>query len=163
MPPIHRRTSRTIHTGVAPNALAGVGHTQYVSPRYLASNRRLRRPAELTETVRHLDAYGDPQGAAELADWLQNEYSSRGCGLVVGLFSHCYLGPPFIDHQLDMTTRILQHFTPSQSVPPMFEPCRPYARSTAYAFIEVYADGTVVPVREDGEPVVITQQRNDHP
>ena len=30
---------------------------------------------------------------------------------------------------------------------------RPLARNDAYAFIEVYSDGAVIPVRPDGNPV----------
>lgn len=45
--------------------------------------------------------------------------------------------------------------TADQPVPTIFAPCPPFAESTASTFIEVHADGTVMPVRASEEPVFI--------
>jgi hypothetical protein len=130
------------------------GAQQFVSPQYVAAKRAQPRDHQLVAAVKNLDAYGDPRSQAEIAAWLSDAYAEMNCGFLVGLFAHCYLGPPYVDHQIDLTRNILQHFSPTEPVPAMFEAARPLARNRAYAFIEVYADGTTIPVRDDGEPVV---------
>ena len=158
MPPIHRRVHRNVGPVLTPNSVTAAPVETYVRPQYVAANRALPRDAQLVTAVKNLDAYSDPRAASELAQWLSDTYAAKGCGFVVGMFSHCYLGAPFVDHQLDIGSSILRHFTESDPVPAMFEPCRPLARSTAYAFIEVYADGTIIAVRDDGTPVVASPE-----
>jgi len=116
----------------------------------MARKRKLRRSEDLMRAVAQVDVTTDPATQRELLEWINAVYEDRGGGPLIGLFSHCYLGHPFIDHKLDFGGRIIQHYTPHDQVPPGFEAARPLARSTAYAFIEVYADGMVVPIRPDG-------------
>jgi len=86
------------------------------------------------------------------------------CGLLLGLFGHCYLGvrqsdgQPYLDHRFDLTLNILEHYTSVDSVPAGFEPARPLARSEAYAYIEVYSDGTVIPIYPNGQPATVVTQ-----
>ena len=116
--------------------------------------RTLRRSAELMRAITQVDVTTDPAARNELLKWINDVYEDRGGGVLLGLFSHCYLGHPFIDHRLDLGGRILTHFTAADAVPPGFEAARPLARSTAYSFIEVYGDGQVVPIRQDGSSAI---------
>lgn len=65
----------------------------------------------------------------------------------------CFLGAPYIDHQLDLTHRIVAHYTLADRLPDPFGPARMLVRSGAYAYVEVYAGGMLVPVLEDGSVV----------
>ena len=71
----------------------------------------------------------------------------------VGLFAKYWLGEPYLDHILTFSGDIVRHFKHNELVPPEFAMARPLARNDAYAFIEVYSDGAVIPVRPDGNPV----------
>ena len=62
------------------------------------------------------------------------------------LYSNC------VDHAFDLTGAIREHYTASDTVPTMYQSARSLAVSDAYAFIEIYADGHVVPIRPDGTP-----------
>lgn len=139
-------------------ALRGLGKTTPSEQRTItvspvqARARRLRRSQELVNAIRSLDAHNDPVAMTQWIGWIKENYQVSDCGLLLGLFSHCYLGSPYIDHHLDLSLEILKHFTPSDAVPPGFEPARPYARTEAYAYIEVYTDGAVIPIYPDGRP-----------
>ncbi len=124
-----------------------------VSP-HARRQRRLRRPQELLEAIAGLDSTADEAVRKQLLDWIQQVYEERGGGELVGLFAKCYLGPPFVDHRLSLDGTIAEHYGPSDNVPPIFVPCRGLARSAAYAYIEVYADGQVVPIRLDGNAAI---------
>jgi len=125
------------------------------SARHLDRNRRVTRTADLVESVQRLDTTTDPAMAQAILRWIQDEYDSRQGGVILGLFSRCYLGAPYVDHRLDLSGGlILEHFTGAETPPGPFQAARPFARSDAYTFIEVYDDGTVIPVRADGRPVI---------
>lgn len=128
------------------------GQTTTVTPAERRA-RSIRRSAELLQAVRGIDTATTPQAQAEIRAWLLEVYESRGGGMLLGLFSHCYLGAPYIDHVLDFGGEIVDHYTPSQQVPPIYVPARPYAMSEAYDYIEIYADGQIVPIRPDGTAV----------
>jgi hypothetical protein len=113
-------------------------------------NRKKQRSADLIEAVRQIDVQADPAMKQAIMDWVQAEYDSRGGGILVGLFSKCYLGHPYVDHKMDIAGTIIEHYRLDQNVPPPFAGARSLAASGAYAFIEVYADGEVIPVRNDG-------------
>lgn len=117
-------------------------------------NRQKKRPKELVEAVARLDTTVDARAQKELIDFIGSIYEAQDLGLLVGLFAQCFLGPPYVDHQMNMAGDILVHYAPYDSVPPMFEGARPLARSGAYAYIEVYDDGTLIPVRGTGTVVV---------
>jgi hypothetical protein len=117
--------------------------------------RRVVRSEDLVRAVQSLDTATDPQMLKAIMDWITEEYENRQGGLLVGLFGKCYLGEPYVDHRFDFGgSMILEHFKRSEEPPPAFRPARPFARSDAYAYIEVYDDGTVIPIRADGRPVL---------
>lgn len=148
-----RRVLSDLTSASSPAARSRVAHqTTTVSPAERRA-RGIRRSAEVVEAVRKIDTAPTPQAQAEIREWLQQAYAERGGGVLIGLFGHCYLGAPYVDHALDFSGQILDHYTPSQSVPPIYVPARPFAISEAYAYIEIYADGQVIPVRPDGSAV----------
>ena len=69
------------------------------------------------------------------------------------MFAKCYLGPPFVDHKLDLFGSILQHFSPSEDPGYPYSQARGLVRSGSYAFIEIYSDGKIVPILPDGTAV----------
>ncbi|QGF23378.1 hypothetical protein [Raineyella fluvialis] len=121
---------------------------------HVMKNREQRRSAELLEAIAQIDTITDPVTQAELAGWIQERYEERGGGTLIGLFGHCYLGHPYVDHRMDVAGNITQHFKMADAVPGPFAAARPLARSSAYLFIEIYDDGQVVPVRPDGSSAI---------
>lgn len=123
-----------------------------VTQDYVRRKRRGPRSDTLLEAVRQLDVAGDPRSREELRSWLEQEYSSRGGGAVVGILAKCYLGHPYVDHRLDMVGGIVEHYRPADALPGNLDAARTLAQSPHYAFVEVYADGSVIPIRPDGSP-----------
>lgn len=121
-----------------------------VTSAHVRARRMAPRSAELVRAAIRLDVHSDDRVRREAMAWIQKTYDDRGGGPLLGLFGRCYLGAPYVDHLMDTSGAILQHYSPSQSVPTGFEPARPLVRSGSYAYIEVYLDGQIVPVREDG-------------
>jgi hypothetical protein len=119
----------------------------YVSTSYTLTNRRRARSGELVE---RLDLATDPTARAEIMDWITREYAERQGGELIGLFARCHLGPPYVDHRMTLAGAIIEHFAPWDRIPAPYDGARGLARSSAYAYIEVYADGQVIPVRQDG-------------
>lgn len=124
-----------------------------VTSAYVRAQRRLKRSPELLRALEQLDAATDPATQQQLADWISQNCVDEGRGELLGLFAKCYLGHPYVDHQLSMAHQILRHFTPEDEVPPAFSMARSLVRSPAYLFVEVYGDGSVIPVRANGDPV----------
>ena len=71
-------------------------------------------------------------------------------GLLLGLFARCHLGPPYVDHRLTVVGHILEHYRPTDIVPPPFDAARTLAQSPVYEYVEVYSDGDIIPVLADG-------------
>lgn len=126
----------------------------HTTPPHVMRHRAVRRSAELLDAVSRLDTVTDPRVQKELADWINALYQERDGGTLVGLFGHCYLGDDFVDHEMDLLGGILRHFRSGELVPPAYLAARPLARSEAYLFIEVYADGAIVPIRHDGSSAI---------
>lgn len=125
------------------------------SGRSVDRNRRAVRSAELVEAVQRLDTTTDPATTQAILQWIRDEYEERQGGALLGLFSRCYLGAPYVDHRLDLNgLMIVEHYTRDQNPPGPFSAARPFARNDAYIFTEVYEDGTVIPVRADGRPIL---------
>lgn len=95
----------------------------------------------------------DQAARDQLASWIREQYTSLIGDSPSGFFAHCYLGSPYVDHRLDAMGAIVEHYTPSDTVPEPFAAARGLARSEAYAYIEVWAGGTLIPVRPTGLPV----------
>ena len=114
--------------------------------------RQSRRNQDLLDAVARVDTSTDPRQRKELADWIQDRYDEQIGGELMGLFARCHLGPPFVDHEITPAGGILRHFTPTDAIPPEYLAARALARSAAYLYIEVWSDGQLVPIRNDGTP-----------
>ncbi len=123
--------------------------SQSVPPHVMRSRRRIR-PPDLLDAVRAIDTTVDSAGQQALINYLHQQYEAMQVGMLIGLFSHCYLGQPYVDHRVDLAGSILEHYTATDHLPPQFDSARPLARTNAYLYIEVYQDGHVIPVRHDG-------------
>ncbi len=117
-----------------------------------AENRKLTRDPQLIAAVRNLDLTSDETYKHQLTAWLNEVYKEMMVGQLVALFSKCYLGSPYVDHQLDLLGNIVEHYQAGQSLPAHFAGARGLARSDSYAYIEIYSDGQIIPIREDGTP-----------
>lgn len=112
------------------------------------------RSKELLDAVRHrLDAGLDDQACRSLAEWIREQYKTSYGDVPLGFVSRCYLGPPYVDHILNIFGVITRHFAPAEPMPDPFTPARMLARSGGYAYVEVFADGLILPVLEDGTVV----------
>ncbi|XVU23521.1 hypothetical protein ACQPZJ_40700 [Actinoplanes sp. CA-054009] len=114
---------------------------------------RAPRHAALFEAVHRLDAGLDPAARAQLSEWVRAEYESRFGAVPLGLFALCHLGPPYVDHRLDLWQSIVEHFAPADVVPAPFDQARMLVRTGAYDFVEVYSGGELRPVFKDGSVV----------
>jgi len=113
-------------------------------------NLQKARHSGLFEAIHRLDAQIDEASRRELAAWITDQYTREYGDVPLGFLARCYLGAPYVDHRLDLLQSIAEHFTPDSVVPAPYDRARSLARSNAYEFIEVYASGTLVPVRVDG-------------
>ncbi|MEV0322777.1 hypothetical protein ACIBKX_20900 [Streptomyces sp. NPDC050658] len=111
------------------------------------------RSSELREAVARLDAHLDAKATQELSDWIREQYTNAHGTVPLGFFARCFLGPPYVDHQLNLFAVIVEHFAPSDRVPAPFSGARSMVRPGGYAYVEVYSDGLLVPVLDDGTAV----------
>jgi hypothetical protein len=120
-------------------------------------NRDARKPrhAGIFEAIHRLDGKLDESSRNELSDWIRAEYEREFSDFPLGLVAVCFLGPPYVDHRMDLLRSILDHFSAADRMPEPFEQARMLARVGAYEFIEVYATGRLVPVRPDGTAVTV--------
>ncbi|MEE1764970.1 MULTISPECIES: hypothetical protein [unclassified Streptomyces] len=120
-----------------------------------AATRQLfaTRTPELLGCLRRLDAAVDDASVRDMATWLREQYVGRGAPVPVGFVAACLLGSPYVDHRLGLDGRIQEHCAARDVMPPPFDAARMLARSGAYAFVEVYTDGLVLPVLPDGSVV----------
>lgn len=139
------------HEDVSLSARGRVENT-YLSPSVIAKNRGASRSGELLAAVASLDTTPDRGAAESILGWVRDAYDARGSGVPVGLFSRCYLGAPYVDHSMSLSGFICEHYSAADAPPLVFAGARPLAANAAYVYIEVYSDGTVVPVRPDGRP-----------
>ncbi|NEA99637.1 hypothetical protein [Streptomyces sp. SID13726] len=119
----------------------------------LRRERLAARPQQLREAVGRLDAGLDENARRQLAEWIAGEYRTSYGEIPLGFLARCYLGPPYVDHQLDLFQVIVRHFAPSDQVPEPFADARMLVRSGGYAFVEVYSGGLLLPVLDDGTVV----------
>lgn len=112
-----------------------------------------RRHAGLFEAIGRLDARMDTASRAELAAWIAEQYRTDYEAVPLGFVAVCLLGPPFVDHRLDLAGTIVEHYAPHDVMPGPFEPARSLARSGSCAFVEVFANGELLPIAHDGSVV----------
>ncbi len=113
-----------------------------------------RRHAGIFEAIHRLDARLDASSREELARWIADQYADDFGGVPVGFVALCHLGPPYVDHRLDMQYSIVEHYSAAQEMPEPFAQARMLVRTGAYAFVEVFANGELRPVLADGSVVI---------
>jgi len=107
----------------------------------------------MVTAVLRLDTATDPHLRRELSEWLEGLFVAADVAVPVGFFARCYLGGNYVDHRLLLTGAIAEHYTRDEAPPPPWAAARPVVRAQAYAYVEVYDDGSLVPVRADGTSV----------
>jgi len=117
--------------------------------------RDARRPrhAALLDAVQRIDAEISPAARDELARWVRDEYQSEFADIPLGFVAQCHLGPPYVDHVLDLLHTIVEHYAPADPMPEPFASARMLVRSGAYAYVEIYGSGAIRPVLPDGTVV----------
>ncbi|MFI8425891.1 hypothetical protein [Streptomyces sp. NPDC085479] len=148
------RPDAGLRTGTEGDGRTSAGHGAASAPDFAGAqlSAALARPrhAGIFEALHRLDAGLAPDALRELTEWLREEYRSAYTDFPVGWIAVCGLGPPYVDHRLDLTMAILQHYTPAEVVPEPYARARMIVRTGAYPLVEVYASGALVPVRPDG-------------
>ncbi|MFD9455742.1 hypothetical protein ACFWBC_21975 [Streptomyces sp. NPDC059985] len=119
----------------------------------LQADRLRSRSPELLEAVARLDAGLDAAAGRRLADWIRAQYEAQHHNAPIGFLARCHLGPPYVDHILNLFGAILTHYAPGDVLPDPYGAARMLARSPSYAWVEVYSDGLVLPVLENGSVV----------
>src|SRR3954449_10584558 len=142
---------RRVGTRIDPRAATGQDRRLSLPAQH---QRRKSRHAGILEAAHRCDAGLDAASRAQLSGWIRAEYETEFGDVPLGLFSLCHLGPPYIDHRLDLWEPILEHYPPADVVPEPFAQARMLVRSGAYEFVEVYASGELRPVLNDGSVVV---------
>ena len=130
----HQRRRIQFSEIAAPQSLTpNTAPSQALAPAVVTPFERSRRSPprshEVMQAVRNLDMTQDAAYRANLISWIEQAY---------------------IDHRMTVAGRIVEHYTPSDTVPDLYREARALARSPVYAYIEVYGDGELVPVLEDG-------------
>jgi hypothetical protein len=131
--------------------LLGASRDQHLLPAQRAS--RAPRHAGIFEAVHRIDGQLDAAARAELGRWVRDEYEREFGDVPLGFVAQCHLGPPYVDHRLDLFNSILQHYAPADVMPDPFAKARMLVRTGAYDFVEVYASGDLRPVLADGSVV----------
>lgn len=151
------RHLRRVQTTRAPLTQESLGaQTRGLDSRVVAHeriNRQKMRSADLLNAIRQLDVVSDPHVYQQILQWIRDEYDARQGGTLMGLFGQCYLGPPYVDHRMDLMGSICEHYSPSDPVPMPYAQARGLAQSGAYSHIELYSDGAMVPILPDGTAV----------
>lgn len=119
----------------------------------LQGNVRKPRHAGLFQAIHRFDMQMDQAAKAELAKWIRDEYEREIGDIPLGFVAKCYLGPPFVDHRLDLFDTIVEHYAPSDVMPEPYAQARMLVRTGAYEYVEIYASGTIRPVLADGSVV----------
>ncbi|MEU5537262.1 hypothetical protein [Streptomyces sp. NPDC020362] len=151
-----RRIVRPAQQGLGPQP--GLGAQRASAPANPAPGvvrRELYTPRsrKLLDAVGRLDAGLDEQACRSLAEWLREQYTTAYGSVPLGYVARCYLGPPYVDHQLSLLGVIVRHFSAAEPMPEPFSAARMLARSGGYACVEVYDDGLILPVLDDGTVV----------
>lgn len=118
--------------------------------------RNLRKPrgANMVAAVHRLDTGLDQATRDQLAQWIKDEYLAEIGDLPLGFVAVCGLGPPYVDHILDLGHTIVNHYASADPMPDPFDSARMLVRNGAYAYVEVYLSGTLIPVLADGSVVL---------
>ncbi len=112
------------------------------------------RHAGIFEALHRLDMEISQVEREELIGWLRGEYHEELADLLLGFVAVCQLGPPYVDHRLDLVGSIVDHFAPADVMPEPYARARMLVRTGGYAFVEVYGSGLLRPVLPDGTVVL---------
>lgn len=104
------------------------------------------------QSVKQIDTSTDEASCAAVLKNLEDAYIERMGGELIALFSRCYLGDPYLDHKLNLLGKIVEHYPASQPLTGSYEKARNLISSGAYAYVEIYADGAVIPISRTGQP-----------
>ncbi len=115
---------------------------------------RKPRHAGILAAVRRFDMRIGQAEREELARWIRDEYQTELGDIPIGLVAQCFLGPPYVDHRLDLFGNIVEHYAPADPMPEPYSAARMLVRTGAYAFVEVYGSGELRPVLPDGTVVI---------
>ena len=116
---------------------------------------RAARHSGLFEAVARLDTSGlDQQVRSDLSAWIREQYAGTYGSVPVGFVAVCHLGPPYVDHYLNLVMSIVDHYAATDAMPEPFAAARMLARNSAYAFVEVHEGGVLVPIKHDGTAVI---------
>ncbi|MET8683785.1 hypothetical protein ABZV77_06175 [Streptomyces sp. NPDC004732] len=143
---------RIVQTG-SDLSVGGAPQRQAATSGALSRERVKARSQGLRDAVARLDAGLGEQACRELAEWIREEYTTAHGTVPVGFLARCFLGPPYVDHQLNLFAVIVRHFAPSDAVPKPYSDARMLVRTGGYAYVEVYSDGLLIPVLDDGTAV----------
>jgi hypothetical protein len=108
------------------------------------------RPTDLLHAVRRLDAQLSDDALRETARWIGEQYLTSYGTAPIGYVAPCFLGSPYVDHRLGLDGCVLEHYALTDVMPEPFGAARMLARSGAYAYVEVYDGGLLLPVLADG-------------
>lgn len=122
--------------------------------RPLVRDVRRRRSMALLDAVHRLDAEISPAAREDLARWIREAYHSELGDIPLGFVAQCHLGPPYVDHILDLFQNIVEHYAPADRMPDPYAQARMLVRSGAYAYVEIFGSGEIRPVLPDGTVVV---------
>jgi hypothetical protein len=143
--------------GAGPAAAPRQGHGQDLTappaPGVTGRSRYLPRSRRTLDTVTALDTGVSDDEITHHIEEIRRMYACDHDGAPTGFLARCRLGPPYVDHRLDLTHAVVAHFTAADTVPDPFAAARMLARSKSYAYIEIYSDGMIVPVLRDGTVV----------
>ena len=123
--------------------------TGFVSDRELLK-RRSEKYMSLIASLDH-GTLTETKGMEELKQAIIEEFGTADiAGILLGIVSKCFLGPPYEVHTLDLSrTQIIHHYKVGEPMSLEFEKARTAAKHNAYAFVEVYTDRVIL-VKEDG-------------
>jgi hypothetical protein len=129
--------------------------TRNVGQSLFAPTKNLRKPRHsgIFDAVHRFDTRLDPAAREALARWVREQYETEIGDIPLGFVAECHLGPPYVDHRLDLLQSIVDHFALGDMMPEPYAQARMLVRTGAYEFVEVYASGKLLPVRADGSVV----------
>jgi len=144
----HRR--RVLQSGTGLTGRADHAHRAATGSR----NLRQTRSAGLIAAIHRLDASVDQASRDDIARYIRAEYERDIGDLPLGFVAECGLGPPYVDHILNLGNVIVEHYAPADTMPEPYARARTLVRSGAYVYVEIYVSGEIVPVLANGSAVI---------
>src|SRR5450755_478818 len=70
-------------------------------------DQRKARHAGIFEAIHRLDSQVDQAAREQLAGWVRDQYDVEYGDIPMGFVAPCFLGPPYVDHVLDLIYSIV--------------------------------------------------------